>query len=167
MQFNTPRSPYVIIKPFLRYKKFHFLQTHCLCYIKPVLRIRIHVFGPPGSISQRHGSGSFYHRAKIVRNTLIPTVLWIFIFEKWCNVPSKSNEQKNSLKNNFLLTSWGSLTKIAGSGSIGQRYGSVSISQRYGSGSVPIFHGTATPHKHNKVIGFRSRKHLTCKALRY
>jgi hypothetical protein len=35
------------------------------------------VFGPPGSgsISQRYGSGSFYHQAKIVRKTLIPTVL--------------------------------------------------------------------------------------------
>jgi hypothetical protein len=28
------------------------------------------VFGPPGS-----GSGSFYHHAKIVRKTLIPTIL--------------------------------------------------------------------------------------------
>ncbi len=40
-----------------------------------------HVFGPPGSgsgsISQRYGSGSgsFYHHAKIVRKTLIPTAL--------------------------------------------------------------------------------------------
>jgi hypothetical protein len=36
-----------------------------------------HVFGPPGSgsISQRYGSGSFYHLAKIVRKTLIPTIL--------------------------------------------------------------------------------------------
>jgi hypothetical protein len=40
-----------------------------------------HVFGPPGSrsgsTSQRYGSGSgsFYHRAKIVRKTLIPTIL--------------------------------------------------------------------------------------------
>ena len=38
-----------------------------------------HVFGTPGSgsgsISQRNGSGSFYHHAKIVRKTLIPTVL--------------------------------------------------------------------------------------------
>ncbi len=53
------------------------------------------VFGPPGfrsgSISQRYGSesgsGSFYHQAKIVRKTLIPTVLWllfdflVFIFK--------------------------------------------------------------------------------------
>jgi hypothetical protein len=42
-----------------------------------------HVFGHPGSasvsISQRYGSvsgsGSFYHHAKIVRKTLIPTIL--------------------------------------------------------------------------------------------
>jgi len=38
-----------------------------------------HVFGPPGSgsgfTSQRYGSGSFYHQAKKIRKTLIPTVL--------------------------------------------------------------------------------------------
>jgi hypothetical protein len=40
-----------------------------------------YVFGPSGSasgsISQRYGSesGSFYHQAKLVRKTLIPTVL--------------------------------------------------------------------------------------------
>jgi hypothetical protein len=34
-----------------------------------------YVFGRPGSVSQRYGSGSFYHKAKIVRKTLIPTVL--------------------------------------------------------------------------------------------
>ncbi len=36
-----------------------------------------HVFGPPesGSTSQRYGSGSFYHQAKLVRKTLIPTAL--------------------------------------------------------------------------------------------
>jgi hypothetical protein len=28
-----------------------------------------------GSISQRYGSGTFYHQAKIVRETSIPTVL--------------------------------------------------------------------------------------------
>jgi hypothetical protein len=34
-----------------------------------------YVFGPPGSgsICQRYGSGSFYHKAKLVRKTLIPT----------------------------------------------------------------------------------------------
>jgi hypothetical protein len=38
-----------------------------------------YVFGPPGtgsgSFSQRYGSGSFNHQAKIVRKPLIPTVL--------------------------------------------------------------------------------------------
>ncbi len=38
-----------------------------------------YVFGPPGSasgsISQKYGSGSFYHQAKIARKTLLPTVL--------------------------------------------------------------------------------------------
>jgi hypothetical protein len=38
-----------------------------------------YVFGPPGSgfisYSQRYGSGSFYHQAKIVRKSLIPTAL--------------------------------------------------------------------------------------------
>jgi hypothetical protein len=40
-----------------------------------------HVFGPPesgsGFISQRYGSGFgyFYHQAKIIRKTLIPTAL--------------------------------------------------------------------------------------------
>ncbi len=34
-----------------------------------------HVFWPPGSISQRYGSGSFYHQAKIVRKPLIPIIL--------------------------------------------------------------------------------------------
>ncbi len=37
-----------------------------------------HASGSPGSgsINQRYGSGSFYYHAKIVRKTLIPTVLW-------------------------------------------------------------------------------------------
>ncbi len=46
---------------------------------------------------------SFYHQAKKIRKTLIPTVLWLllwlFIFEKLCvwYVPLKStiNKQKN------------------------------------------------------------------------
>jgi hypothetical protein len=42
-----------------------------------------HVFGPPrsGSTSQRYGSGSgfFYNQAKIVRKTLIPTVLLLLL----------------------------------------------------------------------------------------
>ncbi len=69
-----------------------------------------HVSGPPGSgsISQRYGSGSFYHQAKIVRKTLISTVLWLlFDFLSLKNdvkVPSKSNVQKNFFLN--LVFCW-------------------------------------------------------------
>ncbi len=68
--------------------------------------------------------------AKTVRKPLVPNVLWLlydFLFLKNdVNVPSKSNKQKNSGKNCFLLESWRSMTKIAGSlaGSISQRHGS-------------------------------------------
>jgi hypothetical protein len=40
-----------------------------------------HVFGPPGSICQRYGSGSFYHQAKIVKKPrflLFCTFFWTF-----------------------------------------------------------------------------------------
>ncbi len=75
------------------------------------------VFGPPGSgagsISQKYGcgsgcgsgfgsgsgSGSFYHSSKIVRKTLISTVLWLLFdflpLKNDVNEPSKSNMQKN------------------------------------------------------------------------
>jgi hypothetical protein len=78
-----------------------------------------HVFGPPrsGSTSQRYrsgsgscsGSGSFDHHAKIVRKTLIPNILLLFltfIFENDVNVASKSNKHKKLCsKISFLLTS--------------------------------------------------------------
>ncbi len=92
----------------------------------------LYVFGPPGSgfrsVSQRYGSGSFYHRAKIVRNTMIPTVLRllydILSLKNNVNVPTKSNKQENLEKNCVLLVSWRSMEKIAGSGSISHRHGS-------------------------------------------
>ncbi len=47
------------------------------------------------------GSGSFYHQAKIVRKTLIPTVLRLLLdfsfLKNDVNVPSKSHKQKNFL----------------------------------------------------------------------
>ncbi len=53
-----------------------------------------HVFGPPGSTSQRNGSGSesFYHQAKIVRKLwfLLSDFFRLLIFEKW----SKSTFKK-------------------------------------------------------------------------
>ncbi len=56
--------------------------------------------------SKRYGSGfdsgPFYHQAKIVRKTLIPTALWflykIFIFENWCKCSFKKLRGKKSLK---------------------------------------------------------------------
>ncbi len=64
-----------------------------------------HVFGPfgSGSISQRYGSGSFYHHAKIVRKTLIPTIFDFLSLKNDVNVPSKSNKQKIKTKNLFFV----------------------------------------------------------------
>ncbi len=103
------------------------LVSTCVVYTYP------YVFGPPGSgsVSPRYGSGNFYHHAKMVRKTLIPTVLWLLYdllsLKNDVNVPSKSKE-KNLEKNGFWLAFWRSRTKLAGSGdgcgSIGQRQGS-------------------------------------------
>ncbi len=103
------------------------------------------IFGPPGSgsvsVGERYASGSFYHQTKILRKTLIPTVLWLFFSETWCMysvywVPSKSNKQK------YLLASWRSMTKIAGSGS---GSGSGSISQRHGSADPDPYQNVTDP----------------------
>ncbi len=69
-----------------------------------------YVIGPSGSgsgsVSQRYGygSGSFYHQAKIVSKTFIPTVFWLHFdflsLRNDVNVPSKINIQKK------LVFSW-------------------------------------------------------------
>ncbi len=126
-----------------------FLRFLLVWTFKPVLRIRIririrnpdpHVFWPPrsgsGSISQRYGSGSksgsFYHQAKIIRKTLIPTALtsfWLFIFQNDVNAPSKRNKQKTRIRIRIRIRihseAW-----IRGS--------------RSGAGSTPKCHGSAT-----------------------
>ncbi len=85
-------------------------------------------------------------QAKTVRKTLIATVLWLFwIFfslKTYVNVPSKSNKKKNFFKISFLLTSWRSVTKIAGSG-----YESGSE-----SGYISQRHGSADPDPHQNVM---------------
>ncbi len=61
-----------------------------------------YVFGPPvsesGFISQRYGSGSFFHQAKIVRKTLIPAILLILFdflsLKNYLNVPPKVISRK-------------------------------------------------------------------------
>ncbi len=70
-----------------------------------------YVFGPPGSgsISTRYESGSscgsFYNQAKMVRKTLISTVLWLLYdflsLKNDVNVALKSNKQKNIKNTNF------------------------------------------------------------------
>jgi hypothetical protein len=53
----------------------HSLLGEVLRYLNHCADPDPYVFGPPGSVSQRYGSGYFYHKAKIVRKTLNPTVL--------------------------------------------------------------------------------------------
>ncbi len=101
-----------------------------LCFVVFCQKTSVAFFWFPGSgsgtISHRYGSGSFYHQAKIIRKTLIPTVFWLFIFEKnYVNLPSKSTKHKNFfLQISLLLASWRSVRKLAGSesGSIRQRH---------------------------------------------
>jgi hypothetical protein len=60
-----------------------------------------YVFGSGSIFSQRYGSGSIYHQAKIVRKTLIPIfvgLLYDFLsLTNDVNVPLKSKKQKNWL----------------------------------------------------------------------
>ncbi len=55
----------------------------------------------PDPLVKRYGFGSesFYPQAKLVRKTMIPTVLRLLYdflsFKIYVNVPSKSNKQKN------------------------------------------------------------------------
>ncbi len=92
-----------------------------------------YVFWPPGSgsrsISQRSGSGPFYHQAKIVRKPwflLLGDFFLTLYLWKWCKCTFKKEWAEKLLKNSFLLASWRSMTKMAGSGSgyISQRHGS-------------------------------------------
>jgi hypothetical protein len=92
------------------------------------------------SVNQRYGygSGSFYHQAKIVRRTLIPTVLWLlydFLTLKYdVNVPLKNNKQKNLAKKKFFVV--GLKVSDENSRICGPR-----------SGSVTKCHGSATEEK--------------------
>jgi hypothetical protein len=61
-------------------------KEHKACASASVANPDLYVFGPPGSGSirtrygSRSGSGSFHHLVKIVRKTLIPTVLFCDFF---------------------------------------------------------------------------------------
>jgi hypothetical protein len=89
---------------------------------------RSSVFGPPGSKSgsviYSCGSWSFHQQKKMKKNHdfyCFVTALWLIIIND-VNVPSKRNKHKKL----FLLASWRSLTKRAGSGSASR-----SVSQKY------------------------------------
>ncbi len=94
-------------------------------------------FWVPRSVSQRYGFGygSFHRQAKIVRKTLIIcTLFWLFYdllsLMNGVNVrtvPLKRTKQKKR----FLVASWRSLSKRAGS-----RAKSGSVSRRYGLGTL-------------------------------
>jgi hypothetical protein len=88
--------------------KIRWLDNVCSCFWKTSVPDPdppdSHVFGPPGSgsptsQSYRSGSGSIYHKAKIVRKTLIPLVLGLLVdflsLKNDVNVPSISKKQKN------------------------------------------------------------------------
>ncbi len=118
-----------------------------------MLRIRIripedpYVFGPPGSASGsvNHkygpGSGSFLHQTKIVRKTLISTILWLIYdflsLKNDVNVPV------------FRIRIWIRI-RIFLSIRIRISYSEVWIRA---SGSVPICHGSATlvPTRHTYI----------------
>ncbi len=110
-------------------KKWEIMFDYYLFFNHSNCDLQTCVFGPPGSgsTSQKYGSGSFYH-AKILIKTLILLFcdsFWLFIFEKWCKCTfEKYYAEKIVLKISFLLASWRSVTKLAGSGYISQRHGS-------------------------------------------
>jgi hypothetical protein len=76
-------SPWLLFGGFFtlvaRVEKLKFRNSRVFKQILCDDNFYFYVFGPPGSISQRYGSGSesFDHKAKIVRKTLISTVWWL------------------------------------------------------------------------------------------
>ncbi len=136
-----------------------------------------HVFGLPGSgsgsSSQRYGSGagSFYHQAKIVRKTLIPTVLWLLFdflsLKNDLNVPLKSNKQKTSQKISFLLAFWRLMTKIKGSwsrsGFFSQGHGSADPDPTKCHGSATLA-GTQVPRRHSCVTPVKDFENSRCES---
>ncbi len=91
--------------------------------IAPIrFRIRIHKF-------LGLWSGSFYQQEEKLRKTLISTVLWLLnllSLKTDVNVPLVSTviSKKTWGKSYFLLATWKSLKRSAGSGSVIQWYGS-------------------------------------------
>ncbi len=96
-----------------------------------------YVFGSPGSrsISQEipygSGSGSFYYEAKIVRKTLISTVLWLLYY--FLSLKNDVKSKKKLFVDVLKVTDENSRIRIH-----------QSEVWSCGSGSIPKFHGSAT-----------------------
>ncbi len=115
--FQTNSGPYLAVL----WIRMFFDRIHYLC----------------GSVSES-GSGSFHHLAKILRKTLISTVLWllhtIFFFEEWCKCTfKKENNKKTETKKLWRQLSHRIRIRIH-----------KSVVQIRGSGSVPKCHGSTT-----------------------
>jgi hypothetical protein len=90
-------------------------QSGCFCGRRKIISSVAdpYVFGPPGS-----ESGSLYHQAKIVRKTLIPTVLRLnddfLSLKNDVNVPYL---QKVKSRKTFLKSVFGGVLKVNGENS--------------------------------------------------
>ncbi len=96
-----------------------------------------------GSISQRYGSGSFYHQAKIVRKTLIPTILWLFLtFYLWkmMSLYLQKVISRQLSKKLFLI----GILKVNDENSRIRIHQSEAWIRGSGAGSTPKCHGSAT-----------------------
>jgi hypothetical protein len=97
-----------------------------------------------GGSGSGSGSGSFYPHAKIVRKTLIPTILWlslwIFSLKNDVNVHSKSNKQK---KKKLVFAG---ILKVRDENSRIRIRIRIHKSKAWirGSGSTPKWHGSGT-----------------------
>ncbi len=138
-----------IKRGFFRLLFFMYVIQHCfichpqvsLCRSRRMLGSNPGLFRPvfPGSGSGSKGSTCFWasrirlrillssckNSKKNLDSYYFATLFGFLSLENTVNVPSNSNKQKKCLnKNSFLLASWRSMTKKAGSGSISQRHGS-------------------------------------------
>ncbi len=134
-----------------------------------------YVFGPHGSgsitvVRHTYVPGSFHHQSKIVRKTLIPTVLWplcdfFLSLKNDVNVPSKSNNEKNL--NVLNVTDENSRIQTrSGSGSGRKCHGSETLIHRHSWFYDPVGSGTCYQERiHNNPSEFGSVLYLKSRTL--
>jgi hypothetical protein len=122
---------------------------YILFYVDPVLRIRnriricmfLDLLVPDPLVigtDQDHSIIKQKNKKNLLSYYFFVTFLWLFILKIYVNLPSKSYKQKNLGKKKFLLASWRSVTKIAGSWA--------------DSGFINQMHGSADPDPHQNVM---------------